>query len=398
MKTKLTFVVLIFTMGFYMVSNAQTNSDKGKSSETEALAQKLVNQCANIQEGEFVLITGGVRDMELLEDIVINVRKLGAFPLLTIGSDRMTLRSFTEVPEKYDTQVPELDLKLLGFADAIISVDYSETTGLLADIPVERFVKRGKAYEPANELVSKRNIKGVNLGNGLYPTEATAKQFGMTQKELSDLFWKGVNVDYSKLEVTGKTVQAVLAAGKEVQITNPNGTDLKMRIEQRPVIVSDGVLSADDLKKGFAASQVYLPAGEAYLAPVPGTAEGKVVVDRQFYEGKEITGLTLTFKAGKLISMTAKSGLEPLKELYDAAEPGKEEFAFVDLGLNPNVQLKAGSKVVAWMPAGMVTVGIGNNMWAGGENKNAYSLSSFLPGSTLKVDGKVLVENGMLKN
>lgn len=398
MKTKLTFVVLIFTMGFYMVSNAQTNSDKGKSSETEALAQKLVNQCANIQEGEFVLITGGVRDMELLEDIVINVRKLGAFPLLTIGSDRMTRRSFTEVPEKYDTQVPELDLKLLGFADAIISVDYSETTGLLADIPVERFVKRGKAYEPANELVSKRNIKGVNLGNGLYPTEASAKQFGMTQKELSDLFWKGVNVDYSKLEVTGKTVQAVLAAGKEVQITNPNGTDLKMRIEQRPVIVSDGVLSADDLKKGFAASQVYLPAGEAYLAPVPGTAEGKVVVDRQFYEGKEITGLTLTFKAGKLISMTAKSGLEPLKELYDAAEPGKEEFAFVDLGLNPNVQLKAGSKVVAWMPAGMVTVGIGNNMWAGGENKNAYSLSSFLPGSTLKVDGKVLVENGMLKN
>ncbi|MBC8004853.1 MAG: aminopeptidase, partial [Verrucomicrobia bacterium] len=245
---------------------------------------------------------------------------------------------------------------------------------------------------------SKRNIKGVNLGNGLYPTEASAKQFGMTQKELSDLFWKGVNVDYSKLEATGKTVQAVLAAGKEVQITNPNGTDLKVRIEKRPVIVSDGVLSADDLKKGFASSQVYLPAGEAYLAPVPGSAEGKVVVDHQFYQGKEITGLTLTFKAGKLTSMTAKSGLEPLKKLYDAAEPGKEEFAFVDLGLNPNVQLKAGSKLGAWMPAGMVTVGIGNNMWAGGENKNAYSLFSFLPGSTLKVDGKVLVENGMLKN
>jgi hypothetical protein len=50
------------------------------------------------------------------------------------------------------------------------------------------------------------------------------------------------------------------------------------------------------------------------------------------------------------------------------------------------------------MPAGMVTIGIGNNVWAGGENKIPYSLSCFIPGSTLKVDGKVLVENGILKN
>lgn len=396
MKTKLTFVMLILIMSF-MISTAQTMPNKGKSSDTEALAQKLVNQCAHIQEGDFVLISGGVRDLRLLEDVAVNVRKLGAFPLLTIESDRMTRRMFTDVPVKYDTQQPEATLKLLGIVDAFISVDYSDTTGLLADIPVERMVKRGKAFEPVNDLIKKRNIRGVNLGNGLYPTAVSAKQFGMTQKELSDLFWKGVNVDYSSLEATGKAIQKILSEGKEVQITNPNGTDIKMRIENRPVVVSDGVLSDEDLKKGFASSQVYLPAGEAFLAPVKGTAEGKVVVDRQFYQGKEINGLTLNFKAGKLTSMTAKSGLDPLKKLYDAAEPGKEEFAFIDFGLNPNVQLKAGSKMVAWMPAGMVTVGIGNNIWAGGENKNAYSLASFLPGSTVKVDGKILVENGILK-
>lgn len=398
MKTKLTFIAVILVMGFLFVSNAQPMNTQSKNPETEALAQKLVNQCAHIQEGEFVLVTGGVRDLELLENIAVNVRMLGAFPLLSIGSDRITRRMYTDVPEKFDTQSPESDMKLLNIVDAIISVDYNETAGLLADIPAERFVKRGKAYEPINELVAKRNIKAVNLGNGLYPTEASAKQFGMAQKELSDMFWQGVNVDYSTLEATGKSVQSVLSGGKEVHITNPNGTDLKVQIEGRPVIVSDGVLSEEDLKKGFASSQVYLPAGEAYLAPVPGTAEGTVVVDHQYYQGKEITGLTLTFKAGKLTGMTAKSGIDPLKNLYVAAEAGKEEFAFIDLGLNPNVQLKPVSKVVAWMPAGMVTIGIGNNMWAGGENKNAFSLASFLPGSTLKVDGKVLVENGVLKN
>ncbi|OFX58530.1 MAG: hypothetical protein A2066_01200 [Bacteroidetes bacterium GWB2_41_8] len=397
MKTKRTFAVFVIIIGFLFISNAQPMQVKG-SAETEALAEKIVNQCASIQEGEFVLVTGGIRDIELLENIVINLGKRGAFPILTIGSDRMSRRWVTEVPEKYDSRVPESDLKLFGFITTVINVDYSEAIGLFADIPAERFAARAKAYEPVNELVAKRNVKGVSLGNGLYPTEASAKQFGLTLNELSDLFWKGVNVDYSKLEATGKSVQAILAGGKEVQLTNPNGTDLKMRIEKRPVLVSDGVLNADDLKRGFAASQVYLPAGEAYLTPVPGTAEGTVVVDRQFYQGKEILGLTMNFKAGKLTSMTAKSGLEPLQKMYDVAEAGKEEFAFIDLGINSNVKIKPGSKLVAWMPAGMVTVGIGNNVWAGGENKNPYSLASFLPGSTLRVDGKVLVENGVLKN
>jgi leucyl aminopeptidase (aminopeptidase T) len=397
MKAKEIFLVIVFVVGVFVVSNAQPMQTKG-SAETEALAEKLVNQCANIQEGEFVLVSGGMRDFELLEDIVVNVGKNGAYPILTIGSDRMTRRWVTEVPEKYDSRSPAGDLKLFGFITSVISVDYNETVGLLADIPAERLAARGKAYEPVNELIVKRKIKGVNLGNGLYPDEASAKQFGLTQKELSDIFWKGVNVDYAKLEASGKVIQTLLSAGKVVHITNPNGTDLKMRIEKRPVFVSDGVLSDDDLAKGYASSQAFLPAGEVYLSPVPGTAEGTVVADRHYYQGKEILGLKMTFKAGKLASMTAKSGLEPLQKIYDLAGAGKDEFAFIDLGINPNVHIKPESKLIAWMPAGMVTVGIGNNMWAGGENMASFSLPLFLPGSNLTVDGKTIIENGQLKN
>lgn len=397
MKTKWIFLVVFFIMGFFFASNAQTVADKGKVIDNEALAKKLVIQCANIHEGEFVLISGGKKDIELLEDIAVNVRKLGAFPLLTIGSDRLTRRLFTEVPVKYDSQVPELDLKLLSFVTAMILVDYGEKMDLLADIPPQRFITRNKAQESANELYLKRNIRMVNLGNVLYPTEERAKQYGMTLKELTDLFWKGVNVDYSKLEVTGKEVKKVITGGKELQITNSNGTDIKMRIENRKVFVSDGAISPEDMTQGTAALQIYLPAGEVMFTPVPGTAEGKVVVDRELYQNKEITGLTLIFKAGKLTSMSAKSGIEPFQALYDAAEPGKEEFGFIDLGINPDVHFKPGSKLGAWMPAGMVTVGIGNNVGIGGENKSPFAYSFFLPGSTVKVDGKVLVENGVLK-
>ncbi len=398
MKTLKFILMGLMFMGSLFISTAQTTQKSVNAETYENLAQKLVNQCGAIKEGEMVMIYGSLRDNELLEDIAVNVRKQGAFPVLIIGSDRMVRRMFTEVPAKYDTQTPEMDMKFAGFLNAVINIETNENPGLLADIPPERFVARDKAFTPVNEMMMKRQVKGINLGNGLYPTAAKAKLYGLTLDELKDMFWKGVNVDYNQLEASGKSIKSILMAGKEIHITNPNGTDLKVRIENRPVLVSDGTLSDEDIKKGFPYSQVYLPAGEVYLAPVAGTAEGKIVVDNFFYQDKEISGLTLNFSKGKLTSMTAKSGIEPMKAYYDAAGAGKEEFSVIDLGINPNIQLKPGSKLTNWVPAGMVTFAIGNNQWAGGENKSPFSIQFFVPGCTVNVDGKTLVDKGNLKN
>ncbi len=94
--------------------------------------------------------------------------------------------------------------------------------------------------------------------------------------------------------------------------------------------------------------------------------------------------------------MTAKSGIERLKELYDAFAEGKEDFSSIDIGINPNVSIIPGSKLACWMPAGMITIGIGNNLYAGGDNKSIFGYNFHIPGSTLTVDGKVLVDGGAL--
>ena len=112
---------------------------------------------------------------------------------------------------------------------------------------------------------------------------------------------------------------------------------------------------------------------------------------------KEIKGLELVFEGGKLNSMNAASGLEPLKNLYDASGPGKDLFGAIDIGINPNVQLVPDSRMETWMPSGMISIWMGRNYWAGGENYCEFSFGSCLPGSTLAVDGKILVENGVLK-
>jgi leucyl aminopeptidase (aminopeptidase T) len=363
----------------------------------EAIANRLVNQCAAIQENDLVMISGRPDDMELLENVAIHVRKLGAFPLISVSTDSLTRRMYDEVPAKYDTQTPALAMKMANMLDAIITVSAEENTALLASVPPERIAAHHKTFEPVYNTMLNRNVRRVDLGNALYPTMAKAKQLGISLNQLTTTFWNGVNVDYLKLQAIADTIKARLAVGRTVHITSDSGTDLRVQIERRPIHVNDGVISADDVRTGKAACQVWLPAGEVYLAPVPGTAEGTVIIDRHYFHGREIRDLRLTFKDGKITSMKATSGLEPLKKLYDASGAGKEEFAAIDIGINPNVRIPPDSRMVAWMASGMITVGIGTNTWAGGENASNFALFTHLPNATLTVDEKTLVENGVLR-
>jgi leucyl aminopeptidase (aminopeptidase T) len=395
MKT-LTGVTLGVVCVALLVGGTPWSRAQGVAGDREALAQKLV-QAAGIREGDLVQVSGSVRDTELLENLAVEVRRVGGHPLVSLVTDRMIRKMIEKVPARYDSQAPNFDLKLAESVTAQIFVDFIEDPALFATMAPARRAAIANANQPVNQLTLKRNVRQVFLGNGLYPTAKTAQRFGMSQEGLAKVFWDGVNVDYAKLQATGAAVKAALGSGREVQITNPNGTDLRVRIEGRPVLVSDGVISPEEQQKGGAACQVWLPAGEVYLAPVAGTAEGKVVVDRQEFDGADIEGLTLTFQAGKLTAMTARSGLERLRPLYDAAGPGKDAFGVIDLGINPNVRIPPGTRLASYMPAGMVTIGVGGNLWAGGDNAISFSLQSFLPGSTVKVDGKTIVENGALK-
>ncbi len=378
---------------------AQTEmAKKPAATDLEGLSNRVVNQVAGIKEGEIVFLSGGARDLELLEDISTDVRKVGAFPLLTLNSDRLFKKYYEEVPDKYDTQAPDLDLKLATLPAAVINIDSNEADNIAEGISQARLAAVSKSGEPVADLYLKRNVRQVSIGNGLYPTEYRAKRFGMSQDDLAKTFWEAVNADYSTVQTTGESVKNTLSAGKEVHITNANGTDLKVKVEGRPFFVSDGIISPDDVKKGGPAVSVYLPAGEVYCAPVPGTAEGTVVETLTYMNGKEVDNLKLTFVGGKMTSMTGSGpGFDDLKKEYDARGDGKEMFGFVDFGINPNLKIWPASKLGNWVQSGMVTVGVGNNTWAGGDNKISYGLTTFLPGCTVTLDDKTIVENGVLK-
>ncbi len=181
------------------------------------------------------------------------------------------------------------------------------------------------------------------------------------------------------------------------QLTHPNGTSLTFDVSGRTPTISSGALMQAQAAQGGAALLTWLPAGEFQLAAVPGSAEGKIVIDKALWRGKMIRGLTLVFSQGKLTSMTATSGLEPLKATYDAAGPGKERFGVIDIGLNPAVDFPLATGAIVWPQAGAVTVGIGNDVFSGGDNNTDFQFAAQLGGASVTVGGKPAVDKGRLE-
>ncbi len=363
--------------------------------DLKSVAAKVIGQAAEVRENEIVELSGNVEDLPLLEDMAIEIRKRGAHPIVLVQSEQFSRRSYDEVPAKYDSQAPVAYRKLTSMIDVFIGTEAGEGR-TLRGVPPERVLARGKAFQPLFTQAQKRGVRMVSLGNGLYPSEERAEQMGMDRDELASLMYGGVDADYEQLQATGAEIEKALRAGKELRITSPDGTDLKIRLASPQVYVSDGIISAEDRKRGGAALSVWLPAGEVYFTVAPGTADGILVADRYYFSGDRIDGLRLEIKDGRVVGMSAKAGLDPLKARYDKADAGHDLVGVVDFGINSSLKVPEGSAVNAWSRAGAVTVGIGNNQWAGGSNLSDFGMNPEVARATVTVDGKPIVENGKL--
>ena len=132
----------------------------------EQLAQRLVSQSAGIKEGDLVFISGGRQGPELLENIAVEVRKAGAFPLVALNSDRMTKRLFFDVPEKLDTQADALGAMLADKFDAIITVDANLDEAVLSGADPKRQAARATANQAIGDVMVRRKVRQSKSATG----------------------------------------------------------------------------------------------------------------------------------------------------------------------------------------------------------------------------------------
>ncbi|MEE9142812.1 MAG: aminopeptidase, partial [Gammaproteobacteria bacterium] len=384
--------VALLSSALLFVSSIAAFAGEG---DYDATADKLVNESLNVQPGEIVLINGHPMEMELLEAVQVAVSKAGAEPVVLMNLPAATKRSLMETPIEYLKQVPTGQIKLIEMADAQIDLFADAQPDRLADVPEERLAANRQAGAPVFDALVKADIRYVGLGQtGGIPTEAYAASQTANYSDMTDMFWSAVGVSPAALASVGKKVAVMLDPGASARLTADNGTNLAFKLDKGAARINAGRTA--DVADVSGAAQVWLPAGETYTCVDTSSATGTLVVDQMTFRGMPVENLKMTFKDGRMIELTADSNADMLKEYFAASTPNTRDLSVVDVGLNPASQPIDGSKYNSWEMGGMVTLSMGNNVWAGGENDSVGGLAVHVPGATLEVAGTTIVEKGEL--
>ena len=370
-----------------------------KTIDMAATADKILGDVLGVKANEVVVIDAEASDLDMVQALYVGVGLRGASPLTRIEWPVIHKKWLQLVPESNDTTLASMEEKLIPLVDVRIFIERADDPALFSDITPGRITAFEKARAGLGEKRLKRKTCSVWLGNGLTPSKANAKQLGVTEAELSAIFWAGVGTDYKALSFRAEAVKNAVPETKQLVITTPGGTNLKLRLKSKTLGVSDGVITPEEVKEGGARLLTWLPAGEVYALIDPTSAEGKIVETRHLFEGEDVKDLTLTIKGGKVTEMTAKpsKAFDRLKALFDASAAGKDSLSVLDFGVNTDVKAPKGKQLLSFVPAGAVTLFVGRDIWAGGTNSTTFDMTVFLPDSTVTADGVPVVEKGELK-
>lgn len=208
---------------------------------------------------------------------------------------------------------------------------------------------------------------------------------GITQEAMA----RSLKADYKGIEARTKKLSPLVSAASEARVTTALGTDITMSLEGRACHEDHGIVRSPG-------EFTNLPAGEAYLAPLEGTAQGKIVVDGSAAGvGLVKNPITLIVEGGYATEITGGAEAEKLKEI--TAKFGKDGRNIAELGIGTNDRaILTGLVLEDEKVMGTVHIAIGDNASMGGKVSVQSHLDLVIKGPTLYLDGKEIIRDGEL--
>ena len=196
----------------------------------------------------------------------------------------------------------------------------------------------------------------------------------------------GMTADFKEIRRSIYRVARKLRRSKGIRVITESGTDLTMSIQGRNWITEDSGICH---RRGEFTN---LPAGELFIPPVEGTAEGTLMVDGSFIDTL-LNPIKVNVKDGYATRITGAHDV--VKELNKGGKDGRNIAKF-GMGLNPNAKIIGrfleDSKVL-----GTVNIGFGDNAMFGGSVKCPVHLVGVIKNPTVTVDNVLIMKDGELK-
>jgi len=198
---------------------------------------------------------------------------------------------------------------------------------------------------------------------------------------------RAVNVDYAKMQARTIRVANLLDRASGARVVTKLGTDISFSIKGR---------KAHGRKAGIFDRPGYwgnLPDGEAFLAPVEGTANGVYIVDSsQAGIGRVKEPIRVEVKNGRAATVSNAK----LDSILRAV--GAEAYCIAEFGIGTNDKAKiCGLVLEDEKVLGTCHIALGNNSGFGGKNDVPVHVDGVMSKPTIYLDSKIIMQDGKLK-
>lgn len=307
-------------------------------------AQVAINNCLAVKKGESVLVITDEPE-----------RKIG-YAFWEAGKDAASEAMLLEILPRSSNgeEPPEAVAKFMKDFDVLI-------------IPTSKSMSHTKARREACEAGARCvTLPGI----------------------LEDTMQRTLNADYHEIAQRSIKLAEIVSQGKTAKVTTPAGTNVTISLEGRQCHSDTGLVhNPGDFSN--------LPAGEAYIAPVEGTANGIIVVDGAMV-GKVKKPIKIVVKEGFATQIIGDKSAEELEKILEPfGQPGRN-VAELGIGTNHKAQI-VGSVLEDEKVMGTVHMALGDNKSMGGNVSVPSHLDGILLKPTLWIDDKKIMEDGELK-
>jgi leucyl aminopeptidase (aminopeptidase T) len=205
----------------------------------------------------------------------------------------------------------------------------------------------------------------------------------------ADVFLRTMMTDWEKLGLYTRRIAGQLSSASTIRVATDAGTDVTFETGGRSAKADDGRL----IFKGAFGN---LPAGEAYMAPLEGTAQGDIVIDGSFGVGGLLdTPIIFKVRKGKVVDVDSVQFGADIENLFDKYGAAARNIAEFGVGTLDCARI-SGNTLEDEKVRGTIHFAIGDNASMGGRVKVPLHLDGIIKSPSVWLDGNEWMKKGKI--
>jgi len=352
------------------------------------IAHKIITHNLDIKENEKVVISYQPMHRKLVEDLMVEIARQGAYAIPIFWTKRMEFNFIRHVPLSFATKDVISDF-LINEANAHIIFSGEFLDEIEDETLSEELIEKSDLIEEAK----RENVRKTYETDVRFLTIDTIyNNFQKADAELrSEMYWRALNEEPKDLSRRCNRVKELLAASKNISIEDGNGSLLNVKLPAERVLqIKDGIANS-------LATDSELPGGLVVGLLENGKINGNFHTDFAYLYDTLFEDVDITIHENKITKMKARTDNEKLQTLFKNATGDKDIVGSFTIGMNPALHQNIHHPYINTKIFGALTLQVG---W---DELEATSIDSnmiaqfYMLDKIIKVNNKILFKKGKLE-